>query len=155
MNRIARKISVSLSLLVFSLPVIAIEGTINSNGGQDPAGLANAFQKVGLSLFLVVMVIIAAAWLLRRYGKFNHTVNGNLKIISGLSVGQKEKIVIVQAGKSQLLLGVAPGRVQTLHVFEECVSEEKINEVAAESGSKQADSFLDRFNSELRKRISI
>jgi len=43
-------------------------------------------------------------------------------VISGLSIGAKERLVLIEVGKEQVLLGVSPGRVQTLHVLEEPVT---------------------------------
>jgi flagellar protein FliO/FliZ len=34
-------------------------------------------------------------------------------------MGARERVVLIQAGETQLLLGVAPGRVQTLHVLDQ------------------------------------
>jgi len=33
-------------------------------------------------------------------------------------MGTRERVVLLQVGETQLLLGVAPGRVQTLHVLD-------------------------------------
>ncbi len=38
-------------------------------------------------------------------------------------MGPRERVVLVQVGKQQLLLGVAPGRIQTLHVLDEPVTD--------------------------------
>ena len=39
-----------------------------------------------------------------------------------LPLGQKERAVLIRAGNTQILRGVAPGRVSTLHVLTEPVS---------------------------------
>jgi len=44
---------------------------------------------------------------------------GNLRCIESIAVGMKERVVLVQAGEKQMLLGVAPGNVRTLHVFDQ------------------------------------
>ena len=77
--------------------------------------------SVFLSLILVVLVIFFLAWAMRRMGAGGFRSNSVLKIIGGVSMGSRERIVLVQVGEQQLLLGVAPGRVQTLHVLEESV----------------------------------
>ena len=41
-----------------------------------------------------------------------------LSIKGGVQIGAKERVVWMQAGDTHLLLGVSPGRVQTLHVFD-------------------------------------
>jgi flagellar protein FliO/FliZ len=44
-----------------------------------------------------------------------------MKVVAALSVGPRERVVLVDVGGQQLLLGVAPGRVNMLHRFEQPV----------------------------------
>jgi len=47
---------------------------------------------------------------------------GNLRALESIAIGMKERVVLVQAGEKQLLIGVAPGNVRTLHVFDEAIA---------------------------------
>jgi len=49
---------------------------------------------------------------------FNPTQNASLKTVAGILVGQKERVVLVQVGERQVLIGVAPGQINLLHVVE-------------------------------------
>jgi flagellar protein FliO/FliZ len=42
-------------------------------------------------------------------------------VLADLPLGQKERAVLIRVGTKQILLGVAPGRVSTLHVLSEPV----------------------------------
>ncbi len=88
---------------------------------SEPLGAGNLLQLT-FGLLVVLAAIVGSAWLLRRYGRLQSGVDGALRIIGGLSMGPRERVVLVQVGKQQLLLGVAPGRIQTLHVLEEPVA---------------------------------
>lgn len=77
--------------------------------------------QVTAGLLVVVLAIFGLAWVLRRYGRFQSTANGALKVVGGLSVGPRERVVLIQIKDRQLLVGVAPGRVQMLHTLEEPV----------------------------------
>lgn len=70
-----------------------------------------------LGLLVVLGLLAAAVWLLRRYMPLQRG-EGALKVVAGLTLGARERLVLVEADGARLLLGVAPGRVQTLHVFE-------------------------------------
>ena len=83
----------------------------------DPVG-AGGMAQVFLGLLLVIAMIVGVAWLARRFGNFQTTANGGLRVVGGLSMGPRERVVLVQVGDRQLLLGVAPGRVSTLHVLD-------------------------------------
>ena len=42
-----------------------------------------------------------------------------MKVVAGLSLGGREKILLVQVGEKQLVLGVSPGRIDNLLVLED------------------------------------
>lgn len=84
-----------------------------------PALLAGSgVTQMLLGLVLVLGLMAAAVWLLRRYTPLQRG-EGGLKIVAGLTLGARERLVLVEVEGTRLLLGVAPGRVQTLHVFPE------------------------------------
>lgn len=121
-------------LLLLSTTATAADQTIAS--GVDVSALVRLIVGLGV----VIGAIVAVAWFLRRFGGVGHNAGGQLKILGGLAVGQRERVVLVQVGQQQLLIGVAPGRVQTLHVLEQPL------EGLQEPGSAHAQdgSFADR-----------
>ena len=93
-----------------------------SNANAMPMNtLPDAGSVLGIlfSLLLVMALILGLAWLLRCFQGLTGAGGAELKTITALAVGQRERVVLVQVGQTQLLLGVAPGRVQTLHVLEQ------------------------------------
>jgi flagellar protein FliO/FliZ len=101
----------------------------------------SALVRLIIGLAIVIGAIVAVGWLLRRMGGVSHNAGGQLQILGGLSVGQRERVVLIQVGQQQLLIGVAPGRVQTLHVLEQPL--EGLQE-PSRSGHAQDGSFADR-----------
>ena len=87
----------------------------------EPVGLTNYLQMF-FGLFIIVALIFGMAWFMRRMGRINGIASSELKVISGISVGQRERVILLQAGETQLLVGVAPGRVTTLHVMDEPIT---------------------------------
>ena len=83
----------------------------------DPLAGTNIIQMIG-GLIFVLILVFAIAWLLRRVGGVSLTGGGALKVVGGMSMGSRDRVVLLQVGDEQLLLGVSPGRVQTLHVLE-------------------------------------
>ena len=73
------------------------------------------------SLVVVIGLMFAVLWALRKFNGVGTGVGGQLKVVASVGLGQREKAVLVNAGNTQLLIGVAPGSVRTLHVFEEPV----------------------------------
>jgi len=76
------------------------------------SGLLNAT----LALTLVIGLIYGLAWLLRHIpGHRLHGNNNELRIVSSIPLGNKERAVIIEANGKQLLIGVTPGAVSLLH----------------------------------------
>jgi len=73
--------------------------------------------SVGLAV--VLAAIFGCAWLVRKFAAFPSGTAGVLRVVGGVSLGARERVVVLQAGKKQLILGVSPGRIQTLHVLDE------------------------------------
>lgn len=83
--------------------------------GAPPAFDAGTiFQMLG-SLALVLGLIIALAWLLRRLGNGPGGSSGLLRVVGSTAVGQKERVVVVELADTWLVLGVAPGQVSALY----------------------------------------
>ncbi len=91
--------------------------------GKAPARLAELpldsshLANTAIGLVLVLALIIGLAWVLRRFGGLPHVGKGVVTIIGGVSLGTRERAVLLQVGETRLLVGVSPGRVQTLHVL--------------------------------------
>ena len=71
--------------------------------------------QVVLALFLVLGAIVASAWLLRRFGPTQMGPGGALRVLGGVMVGQRERLMLVEVGDTWLIVGVAPGSVTAVH----------------------------------------
>lgn len=72
-----------------------------------------------IGLLFVIAAIFACAFLLRKLPGFSSQAAGVLRILGGVSLGNRERAVLLQVGERQLLLGVSPGSVRTLWVIEQ------------------------------------
>ncbi len=119
----------------------AIKGPLST----DPVGTGHYLQMM-LGLVFVVALIIGLAWFMRRMGNFQTTAAGALKILGGVSVGQRERVLLLQAGDTQLLLGVAPGQIRTLHVLDE--------PIISEPSHPPSGNFAEKLHKLLKQRTS-
>ena len=71
--------------------------------------------QVFLGLGLVLLAIAGTAWLLRHFAPGRIAASGSLRVVGGVAVGPKERIVLVDVGETRLVVGVAPGHVSLLH----------------------------------------
>ena len=87
---------------------------VAKEGIFTPAYLLQSFG----GLVIVIALILVLAMVFRRFGDAGLGTPGNMKVLGGISVGQRERLVLVQIGSKQLLVGVAPGSVNHVMVFE-------------------------------------
>lgn len=115
----------------------AEEEAARSGSGMpvEPLGAGSVFQMIG-GLILVLAIIFALAWIVRRFGRLNFQSGNSLRVMAALSMGSRERIVLIQAGDTQILVGVAPGRVQTLHVMDRPIAEQPRSADATGFGTK-------------------
>jgi flagellar protein FliO/FliZ len=66
------------------------------------------------SLIAVVAIILGLAWMTRRMQLMRGATGSELSVRASLSVGLKERVIIVEAQGQQFLIGVAPGQVSML-----------------------------------------
>jgi flagellar protein FliO/FliZ len=100
------------------IPAFTMAATGNTVGSGVP--MADMWQVV-LALALVVATIIAAAWLMRRLNPGAMAGTGAMKIVAALSVGPRERLMLIDIGGRQLLLGITPTQINTLESFDQPV----------------------------------
>ncbi len=95
--------------------VFAAPGAVTSVPGAGVAGLG----QVTLALCIVLGAIFLCAWFARRMRNITSGRAGVMNVVAEVRLGPKERAVLLQVGTTQLLLGVAPGRISALHVLAE------------------------------------
>ena len=89
---------------------------------SDPAEVLDPMSsvyliKLTLGLVIVVVSIFAIAWGFKRLNLSSHSANSQLQIIATLALGTRDRIVVLEVGDEQLLLGVSPGKIEKLHLL--------------------------------------
>ena len=110
-------------LLGLPLSVLAAEPVV-ATAAVPVAGASVGGQltQLVLGLLLVLGLIFALAWLLRRVQQTGARQGGQvIELISSRALGARDRLVLVQVGNEQILLGLTPGRITPLHVLKEPV----------------------------------
>ena len=71
-----------------------------------------------IGLLIVLSVFFLCVWGVRKLTGLTVSGAEKIRVVGGLSLGLREKVMVLQVGKKQLVLGVTPGRIETLHVLE-------------------------------------
>jgi len=115
-------------LTLFLTPSIAV--SVVENGEKSapkvavsPIGMETVFSTAG-GLMVIIVLIFGLAWAFKRYTHLPKGSGQTVKVVGGVSLGPRERVVVVEVDDTRLVLGVAPGRVQTLHVLTKKSDEE-------------------------------
>jgi len=80
----------------------------------NPSSAGSLFQVL-MGLVLVLGLLAAAAWMLKRFNPAKTSGGpGNVRIVGGVSVGSRERVIVVEVADQWIVVGVAPGRVNAL-----------------------------------------
>lgn len=90
----------------------------NANGNSPQIGSGGHLLNVTLGLMLIIGLIFGLSWFVKRFSQGPFSGNSHLKIIATMPLGTRERIVLIDAGGQQLLLGITPTHINTLHTFD-------------------------------------
>ena len=74
--------------------------------------------NMGLSMAVVVAAILVLGWFYSRSRLAGSGAADVINVVATRALGPKERLMIVEVGEQQLLVGMTATTVQTLHVFD-------------------------------------
>ncbi|GLO12606.1 hypothetical protein PPUJ20028_11870 [Pseudomonas putida] len=86
-----------------------------------PGSLGGQLAQMVLGLLLVVGLIFFLAWMLRRLQSTAVKGGQVIEIVGSRAIGPRDRLLLVQVGKAQILIGHTPGSIEALHVLAEPV----------------------------------
>ncbi|EWC42074.1 flagellar biosynthetic protein FliO [Pseudomonas stutzeri] len=107
----------ALAVTFMTLPALAAQPATSMSSADMGAQLS----KLMLGLLLVIGLIFLLAWVLRRVQQMNPRGTQLIRIVSSQALGPRERLVLVQVGSEQILIGLSGGRITPLHVMQEPV----------------------------------
>jgi len=102
----ASSVFAAASATIATTPVVATTTSTTSSAGS-------MFQVL-FGLIIVLALLAGCAWLLRRFNAGKTAGGANIKIIGGVSVGTRERVMVVEVADQWIVVGVAVGRVTAL-----------------------------------------
>ncbi|PWF21178.1 flagellar biosynthetic protein FliO [Corticimicrobacter populi] len=77
-----------------------------------------ALIRVIAVLILIICMILAAAWLVRRLGLAGTSRQASsLRLLGSLGLGPRHRIAIIEADGTRLVVGLHPNGINLLHTF--------------------------------------
>ncbi|KHL75907.1 flagellar assembly protein FliO [Pseudomonas putida] len=115
--------AMALAALLASEVVIAAAApaVVATPPAAAPGSLGGQLAQMVLGLLLVVGLIFFLAWLLRRMQGAAPKGGQVIEVIGSRAIGPRDRLLLVQVGKEQILIGHTPGSIEALHVLAEPV----------------------------------
>jgi flagellar protein FliO/FliZ len=95
-----------LLLSGFAWPALAAEG---------PGVSFSTYFQAFLGLVLIIGLLLFAATLARKFLAGKGFGQGGMRVIGGVALGARERIVLLEVGEEWLVIGIVPGQIRTLH----------------------------------------
>ena len=112
-----------MSGLALPLSVLAAEPVATAAAAPVASGgVAGQLTQLVFGLLLVLGLIFFLAWLLRRVQQAGPAGKAQvIELIGSRALGPRDRLMLVQVGNEQILLGLSPGTITALHVLKEPV----------------------------------
>lgn len=107
----------------------------------SPVSTSNMIMQVLIALAIVTAAILALAWVVKRLGNTHLLQQRDLKILSTMPLGTREKVILIEVENQKILLGVTPSNISSLHVFS--ASEETSEPKSGDSKAEKKDGTIE------------
>ena len=111
------KYSMAGLLLALPLSALAVEPVAQVAAAPAVGSVSGQLTQLVLGLLLVIGLIFVLAWLMRRVQRIGPGNGQVIELVGSRALGPRDRLVLVQVGEEQILLGITPGRITPLHVL--------------------------------------
>ncbi len=99
-----------LRLFLFFLPTLSLASENNS-----AIISSTSYIQATIALGVIVALLVGAAWLVKKLSGGREFGQGGVKIVGGVVLGPRERVVLLEVGQERLVIGIVPGQIRTLH----------------------------------------
>ena len=104
--KLPRRIYIASVLSFLSQQTLAAENSAITPG--------IGFLQIAGALLFVLFLMFIAAWLLKRFGPVAAGNKIVVKVVGGVSIGNRERVLVVEIDDQWLILGVTPNNINHL-----------------------------------------
>src|SRR5471032_772242 len=115
-----------------------------------PTSLAGSLLQTIFALIFVLALLMGLAWFMKRYGAKAMGSNARMRVVSSLSLGGRERVVLLEVGDQWIVVGASPGRVNALATLPR--QESDLPQLAAAQNGPAAASFSEWLKQTIEKR---
>ena len=94
--------------------------------------MTSEYIRMVINLGLVLLLMFVLVYFLKKFKGSKLSNNKYIKIINIVSIGPKEKLILVEANNVTLLIGSTPNQIETLHTYESANKSKSFDEHLSE-----------------------
>ena len=128
--------SIGCAFSLYALPASALAQSTSTSSDLG------TILSISLSLFVVLGLIFGLAYIMRRFTGAS-SGNGQMRVVSSMMAGTKERIMVLQVGNEQHLIGVTAHAINHLATLQEPI------DVASSANSVTANTSSGNFKDKL------
>lgn len=129
------KLAQAVTTAVFSVAAAAQEAAQTEM--PNAFGMSSNLIGVTVNLLMVLAAIVVLAWVFKRAQSLGQPAAGSMKVTATLPLGPRERIMLIEIGAEQIVVGASGAGLRTLHVLEQPLP-------AAPAGDPASVSFRDK-----------
>lgn len=118
----APALALAAAALCLGAAAVAATPAQSVPGPVDAGSLLGPALRMVLSLGAVLALVLGLAWGAQRLRAGGRLKTGMIEIVSGVSLGAREKVVLLRVGQEQVLVGVSPSGMRALHVMKDAAA---------------------------------
>lgn len=82
---------------------------------QTPGVSSGSYWQAAFALLVIIGLLLGMTLLARKISGGKVFGQGGMKIVGGVALGPRERLVLVEVGDTWLVIGIVPGQIRTLH----------------------------------------
>jgi flagellar protein FliO/FliZ len=106
----SKKYFLPIALLCLSLSFFSSASATEANSVQPSTGLLQIF----MGLIAVLALMAVAAWLLKKIGPVTNGSIVPVKVVGGVSLGNRERVMVIEVAGQWIVVGVTASNINTL-----------------------------------------
>ena len=111
LQRLTGALCMTCTAVAQAAPAVTAAQPVAANAMSPAAG--SLLQTI-LALTFVLALLGGLAWLMKRFGPRSHVGTVPIRLVGALSLGGRERIMVVEVGNQWIVVGASPGRVNAL-----------------------------------------
>lgn len=96
------------------LPTLFVSNLVYAQSPGATISTSTGLLQIFLALAFVIAIMLLFAWLVKRVGPIANGHKLPVKVIGGISLGNRERVMVVEVADQWLVLGVTAQQINTL-----------------------------------------